>query len=79
MITGDEFDAIAVHQCTGLPAVSLPLGASALPPEVYVTPVCVCVHVVVVCVCRVCKIGFVMPSVSLQIQTPQAVFPQYKY
>lgn len=34
VITGDEFDAIAVHQCTGLPAVSLPLGASALPPEI---------------------------------------------
>ena len=36
MITADEFDAVAVHQSTGLPAVALPSGTSALPPEVRV-------------------------------------------
>jgi twinkle protein len=33
VITASEFDAMAVHQSTGLPAVSLPVGVSLLPPE----------------------------------------------
>ena len=33
MVTADEFDAMAVHQSTGLPAVALPRGVSMLPPE----------------------------------------------
>ena len=37
ILTANEFDAIAVHQSTGLPAVSLPLGSSALPLEVHNT------------------------------------------
>jgi twinkle protein len=34
VLTEGEFDAMAVHQATGLPAVSLPTGASSLPPAV---------------------------------------------
>lgn len=34
VLTEGEFDAMAVHQATGMPAVSLPNGASSLPPDV---------------------------------------------
>ena len=34
VITAGEFDAIAVHQATSLPAVALPSGTTSLPPEV---------------------------------------------
>ena len=33
ILTEGEFDAIAAHQCTGVPAVSLPNGANSLPVE----------------------------------------------
>ncbi|CAI8047719.1 Twinkle protein, mitochondrial [Geodia barretti] len=34
VITGSEFDAVAVHQATQVPTVALPSGTLALPPEV---------------------------------------------
>lgn len=34
VLTEGEFDAMAVHQATGMPAVSLPSGAASLPPAV---------------------------------------------
>lgn len=34
VLTEGEFDAMAVHQATGMPAVSLPSGAASLPPSV---------------------------------------------
>ena len=34
VITEGEFDAMAVHQATGIPAISLPNGASNLPNQV---------------------------------------------
>ena len=34
VITANEFDAVAVNQSTGIPAVGLPTGTSSLPPEV---------------------------------------------
>lgn len=34
VITGTEFDAVAVHQATEVPAVALPSGNLSLPPEV---------------------------------------------
>ena len=37
VLTADEFDAMAVYQATSFPAVSLPLGLSSLPPEVWTT------------------------------------------
>ena len=33
VVTEGEFDAMAVHQATGLPAISLPNGCSSLPPQ----------------------------------------------
>ena len=35
VITAGEFDAVAVHQATSLPAVALPSGTTSLPPEVF--------------------------------------------
>jgi len=34
IITEGEFDAMAVYQATGIPAVSLPAGANCFPPEI---------------------------------------------
>lgn len=34
MITEGEFDAMAVYQATGIPAVSLPNGAQSLPVQI---------------------------------------------
>ena len=34
VITGSEFDAVAVHQATRLPTIALPSGTLSLPPEV---------------------------------------------
>ena len=39
VIAGSEFEAVAVHQATQVPAVALPSGTLSLPPEV---SVCVC-------------------------------------
>ena len=37
MVAGGEFDAVAVHQSTGLPAVALPSGITKLPSEVRIS------------------------------------------
>ena len=37
VLTASEFDAMAVHQATGLPAVALPKGDSTLPLKVKTT------------------------------------------
>ena len=38
VLTGSEFDAMAVNQATGLPALSLPKGDSTLPLRVRIGP-----------------------------------------